>query len=166
MTALLDGLEEPSSGDSANEVVVESLRGLSTLLSVQTGRPISPRVVLALKPFVEKENNEMRLAAINALGGIARGWRKSLKEPDSDIIEHLYGCLPCLTIRLEDCEESVVEAVKRTMIDSVQLLECESLKQVVANHLAPGSKLNIEGYLTDLINCLRDDVPERADSLR
>lgn len=102
MDALLDGLEESATGDGGNDVILESLRGLSVLLSVQFVRSVSPRVVLALKPFIEKENWEMRLAAISALSAVASSWQKIVTSPDDDIKNHLLGCLPCLTIRLED----------------------------------------------------------------
>lgn len=109
MDALLDGLEETAGGEGGAEVVLESLRGLSVLLSVQYKRPISPRVVLALKPFIEKENWEMKLAAIGALGAIATNWRRSVTSPDDDLIDHLLGCLPSLIIRLEDSNITVVK---------------------------------------------------------
>lgn len=108
MDALLDGLEETAGGKGGAEVVLESLRGLSVLLSAQCKRPVSPRVVLALKPFIEKENWEMKLAAINALGAIAINWQKSFALPNDDLIDHLLGCLPSLIIRLEDSNTMVV----------------------------------------------------------
>jgi len=109
MDALLDGLEETAGGEGGAEVVLESLRGLSVLLSVQYKKPISPRVVLALKPFIEKENWEMKLAAIGALGAIATNWRRSITSPDNDLVDHLLGCLPSLIIRLEDSNITVVK---------------------------------------------------------
>lgn len=109
MDALLDGLEETAGGEGGAEVVLESLRGLSVLLSVQYKRPVSPRVVLALKPFIEKENREMKLAAIGALGAIATNWRRSITLPNDDLIDHLLGCLPSLIIRLEDSNITVVK---------------------------------------------------------
>lgn len=109
MDALLDGLEEPANGEGGSEVALESLRGLSILLSAQYKRPVSPRVVLALKPFIEKENWEMKLAAIKALGAIAANWQKSVPVPTDDLIDHLLGCLPSLIIRLEDSNTLVVK---------------------------------------------------------
>jgi len=109
MEALLDGLEETAGGEGGAEVVLESLRGLSVLLSVQYKRPISPRVVLALKPFIEKENWEMKLAAIGALGAIATNWQRVIASPNDDLIDHLLGCLPSLIIRLEDSNITVVK---------------------------------------------------------
>jgi len=108
LDALLVGLEETAGGEGSAEVVLESLRGLSILLSVQYTRPVSPRIVLALKPFIEKENFEMRLAAISALGAIATNWHKSIALPNDDLIDHLLGCLPSLIIRLEDSHAIVV----------------------------------------------------------
>lgn len=109
MDALLDGLEEPASGKGGTEVALESLRGLSVLLSVPYKRAISPRVVLALKPFFEKENWEMKLAAVDALGAIAINWQRSIAVPSDDLVDHLLGCLPCLIIRLEDSNTTVAK---------------------------------------------------------
>lgn len=103
MDALLDGLEEPASGEGGNEVVLESLRGLAVLLSVQSKIPISPRVVMGLKPFIEKENVDMKFAAISVLGAIATNWQTTAAlEDDNDLSDHLLWCLPCLIVRLED----------------------------------------------------------------
>lgn len=108
LDALLAGLEETAGGEGSAEVVLESLRGLSILLSAQYKRPVSPRIVLALKPFIEKESCEMKLAAISALGAIATNWQRSVALPDDDLIDHLLGCLPSLIIRLEDSNAMVV----------------------------------------------------------
>lgn len=108
MDALLNGLEESAGGEGGAEVVLESLRGLSILLSVQYKKPINPRVVLALKPFIEKENWEMKLAAIEALGAIATNWEKSIVSLDDDLIDHLLSCLSSLIIRLEDSNTMIV----------------------------------------------------------
>lgn len=107
MSSLLNGLEEPSNAEGSAEVVLESLRGLSVLLSAKTEKPVSPRVVLALKPFIEKENWEMKLAAIYALGATAQGWQRFVLSPDDDVTDHLLGCIPCLVIKLEDSNVSV-----------------------------------------------------------
>ncbi|XP_063985336.1 maestro heat-like repeat-containing protein family member 1 [Diachasmimorpha longicaudata] len=164
--ALLDGLEEPSSGDGASDVVLESLRGLSLLLSLKTEKPVSPRVVLALKPFVEKDNWEMRLAAISALGALARGWIKSVKGPDDDVSDHLLGCLPCLTIKIGDNNSLVAKAARETLFEAANLLQNDSLSQVLRSHVAPGVALNVEGFLKDLVVCLIKELPQRAEELR
>lgn len=108
MDALLEGLEEPASGEGGSEIILESLRGLSVLLPVQSKTSINPRVVLALKPFVEKENWEMRFAAISALGAIAANWQKSILLND-ELADYFLGCLPCLIIKLEDSNIMVVK---------------------------------------------------------
>ena len=99
---MLEGLEEPITTESSVEVVLEALRGLANLLAVKVNRPISPRVILALRPFAEKENSEMRLVAIVALGAAAEGWRRIVASPDDDVTDHLLGCLPCLIVKLND----------------------------------------------------------------
>lgn len=164
--ALLEGLEEPSSGEGASDVVLESLRGLAILLSLKTEKPVSPRVVLALKPFVEKENWEMRLAAVSALGALAKGWNKSVKAPDDDVCDHLLGCLPCLTIKIEDNNSLVAKAARETLFEAANLFQNDSLIQVFRGHLAPGVQINIEGFLKDLVGCLIKELPQRAEELR
>ncbi|XP_011301504.1 maestro heat-like repeat-containing protein family member 1 [Fopius arisanus] len=164
--ALLEGLEEPSSGEGGHDVVLESLRGLSLLLGMRTEKPVSPRVVLALKPFVEKENWEIRLAAISALGALVRGWIKSIRDPDDDVSDHLLGCLPCLTIKIEDNNSLVAKAARETLFEAANLLQSEGLAQVLRGHLAPGVQVNVEGFLKDLVACLMGELPQRAEELR
>lgn len=166
MVALLDGLEEPAGGNGGTEVILESLRGLTILLPLKIEKPVSPRVVLALKPFVEKESWELRMAAISALGAISRGWLKTVKCPDDDVTDHLLGCLPCLVIRLEDACDPVARAARETLGDVANLLQCESLAQVIHNHLAAGVELKIEPFFKDLVGCLVQELPQRAEELR
>lgn len=166
MSALLDGLEEPADGEGGNNVILESLRGLAILLSIKTERPVSPRVVLALKPFVEKENWEIRLAAISALGAICRGWSKSVESPDDDVTDHLLGCLPCLTIKLEDSNSLVAKAARETLYDAANHLQSEPLAQLIRSQLVSNNDLNIEVFYRQLVSCLKQELPQRADELR
>ena len=108
MSALLNGLEEPASANGASDVVLESLNGLSILLSIKTGRPISPRIILALKPFIEKENCKLRLAAVSALEAVVRNWQMSMTSVDDEVTDHLLGCIPSLVIKLEDPNFAVI----------------------------------------------------------
>ncbi|XP_031777051.1 maestro heat-like repeat-containing protein family member 1 isoform X2 [Nasonia vitripennis] len=170
LASLLDGLEEPSGVEGSTEVVLESLRGLSILLSAaKTEKPISPRVVLALKPFLEKENCcwEMSLAATSALGAMARGWQSFVLSPDDDATDHLLGCLPCLVIKLEDANVAVAAASREVLYDSASLLQCKSLAHIIHSYFgAADSKPNIENFMRELINCLKIDMPQRAEELR
>lgn len=166
MRALLDGLEEPANDDGGNNVILESIKGLGILLSIKTERPISPRVVLALKPFVEKQNWEICLAAISALGAICKGWLKSVKSPDDDVTDHLLGCLPCLIIKLEDPNSLVAKAARETLYDSANLLQSEPLANLIRTQLIIDNDLNIELFFHDIINCLKQELPQRADELR
>ncbi|KAI4498116.1 hypothetical protein M0802_006940 [Mischocyttarus mexicanus] len=166
MDALLDGLEEPASDDGGNDVILESLRGLSVLLSVQFMRPVSPRVVLALKPFIEKENWEMRLAAISALSAVACSWQKTVVSPDDDIRDHLLGCLPCLTIRLEDENVTVAKVAQKALHSTASLLQCQPLFDIIHASLRPNIEFHFEQFISDLVLCLQKELPQRAEELR
>lgn len=91
--------------------MLESLRGLSKLLSVQYKTPVGPRVVMALKPFVEKENVDIKLAAITVLGAIATNWQRTVTTTDEDLTDHFLWCLPCLIVRLEDSNITVAKVI-------------------------------------------------------
>ncbi|KAL0107180.1 hypothetical protein PUN28_015596 [Cardiocondyla obscurior] len=166
MDALLDGLEETAGGEGGAEVVLESLRGLSVLLSVQYQRPISPRVVLALKPFIEKENWEMKIAAISALGAIATNWQRSITLPNDDLIDHLLGCLPSLIIRLEDSNITVVKTAQGTLYKITSIVQNEKLSYVIRVNLGPQVMFNFENFSKSWINCLKEEFPQRAEELR
>nr|XP_050863894.1 maestro heat-like repeat-containing protein family member 1 [Vespula vulgaris] len=166
MDALLDGLEESAIGDGGNDVILESLRGLSVLLSVQFVRPVSPRVVLALKPFIEKENWEMRLAAISALSAVACSWQKIVTSPDDDIKDHLLGCLPCLTIRLEDENVTVAKVAQEALRNTARLLQCQPLFDIIHASLGLNIEFHFEKFISNLIHCLQKELPQRAEELR
>ncbi|XP_029176005.1 LOW QUALITY PROTEIN: maestro heat-like repeat-containing protein family member 1 [Nylanderia fulva] len=166
MDALLNGLEESAGGEGGAEVVLESLRGLSELLSAQYKRPESLRVILALKPFIEKENWEMRLAAIDALGAIATNWERSISSPDDDLIDHLLSCLPSLIIRLEDSNTMVVMVTRQTLCKVTTVVQNKKLLHVIHENLGPKANFNFETFSEILINCLKDELPQRAEELR
>lgn len=105
MSALLEGLEEPS---GASDVILESLNGLSIMLSIKIGRPVSPRIILTLKPFIEKENSKLRLAAVSALEAAVRNWQTTIDSVDDDITDQLLSCIPCLVIKLEDPNLAII----------------------------------------------------------
>lgn len=166
MEALLDGLEESAGGEGGGEVVLESLRGLAVLLAVQYQQPISPRMVLALKPFVEKENWEMRLAAIRALGAIGSNWKRLIILPNDELVDHLMGCLPSLIIRLEDSNVTIVKTAQETLYKITSVIQSERLSHVIHNNLGSQAKFNFETFSRELISCLNDECPEKAEELR
>ncbi|KAJ8688258.1 hypothetical protein QAD02_024053 [Eretmocerus hayati] len=168
LSALLEGLDEPSNAEGSSEVILESLRGLALLLSVETPRPMSPRLVLALKPFAEKDSNwQMRLAAISALGALAKGWRRhAARSPDDELTDQLLGCLPCFVIKLEDGNAAVAQASREVLCEIAHLVQCPNLSHVIQEHLAPQNKLSMEDFLRELIACLKEDLPQRAEELR
>lgn len=176
VAALLDGLEElPTNGGlvagGGSQVILESLRGLETLLGLQTaGRAVSPRVVLSLKSFVDKQDNwDMRLAAVGALGAVSRGWLKSLKTyDDDDVTDHLLGCLPCLTVRLEDVNSLVAKVARETLVSFSNLLQSSSLAQVIRGHLSSSAnaEFSVENFYRELVKVLMIDLPVRAQEMR
>lgn len=166
MDAFLDGLEETAGGEGGTEVVVESLRSLSMLLQFQYKKPVSPRVVLALKPFIEKEYWEMKLYAIEALGAVVANWHRSIALPTDDLIDHLLGCLPSLIIRLEDTNRTIVMASQITLCNITDFLRNEKLAHVMFSHLGPEVKFDFETSAKVLINCLKEEFPQRAEELR
>ncbi|KAG7209580.1 hypothetical protein KM043_011242 [Ampulex compressa] len=166
MDALLDGLEEPSSNDGGNEVILESLRGLAILTSVEREQPVSPHVVLALKPFLEKEYWETRLAAITALGSVAHKWEQSVTFPNDDITHHLLGCLPSLVIRLEDLNVTIAKAARKTLWKCANLLQCAKLGILIRTRINQEVEFHFESFLCDFIQCLIKELPQRADELR
>ncbi|XP_046485809.1 maestro heat-like repeat-containing protein family member 1 isoform X1 [Neodiprion pinetum] len=163
---LLEQLEVPAGSEGGNGVALESLRGLAVLLSIKGQRLPNPRVILSLKPFIEKENWEMRLAAINALGAIAHTWKSLSSNADEVMSDHLLGCLTCLIVRLEDSNLAVAKAVRETLHDSANFLQSESLAFIIHTHLRAENKLDIEKFVCALIQCMIREIPQRVTELR
>uniref|UniRef100_A0ABD2XLD7 Maestro heat-like repeat-containing protein family member 1 n=1 Tax=Trichogramma kaykai TaxID=54128 RepID=A0ABD2XLD7_9HYME len=177
LSSLLDGLEEPvGATDGSADVILESLKGLAVLLSVKTSKPVSPRVVLALKPFVERENVEARLAALRAMGALTLAWQRFTADSptDDDVTDHLLGCLPCLAVKLEDRSLDVAQAARQALRNAAYLMQCKSLAYAIESHLGPdkdndstsSSSSSIENFFRELIVCLRQDLPDRSEELR
>lgn len=58
------------------------------------------------------------------------------------------------------------QASREVLYDSAYLMQCKPLAHTIHAYLEPDSKLSIESFLRELINCLKTELPQRAEELR
>ncbi|XP_012277895.1 maestro heat-like repeat-containing protein family member 1 isoform X2 [Orussus abietinus] len=158
LTALLEGLEEPS---WRSPVALESLRGLMRLLAMRGSHSLAPRVLLALRPFLDKEYRETKLAALAALGVAARGLG-----PGDPLEDHFLSCLPSLAVQLEDPDVDVARATRCALADLSGVLSCPPLRALLQTLPRGEANFRPSDFLGELVSCLRSNLPDRAQELR
>lgn len=58
------------------------------------------------------------------------------------------------------------QATRETLCKVTAVLENKKLSYVIYNNLGPKANFNFETFSKDLINCLKDEFPQRAEELR
>ena len=61
---------------------------------------------------------------------------------------------------------SFFQTAKEALINSGNLMQCKPLSNTIKTHLQLNNSENIEHFLKELIYCLKENLPERADELR
>lgn len=69
----------------------------------------------------------------------------------------MFECLFMLLIQ---------QIAQETLYNITSIVQNERLLQVIRINLGPQAKFNFEDFSKDLINCLKEELPQRAEELR
>lgn len=58
------------------------------------------------------------------------------------------------------------QAAKETLCKATAILQNEKLSHVICSNLGPEAKFDFETFSKVLINCLKEEFPQRAEELR
>lgn len=58
------------------------------------------------------------------------------------------------------------QTAQETLCKTTSIVQSERLSHVIRNNLGPQAKFNFEDFSKDLINCLKEEFPQRSEELR
>lgn len=58
------------------------------------------------------------------------------------------------------------QTAQETLYNITSIVQNERLLHVIRTNLGPQAKFNFEDFSRDLINCLKEEFPQRAEELR
>lgn len=58
------------------------------------------------------------------------------------------------------------QTAQETLCKTISIVQNERLSNVIHTNLGPQAKFNFEDFSKDLINCLKEEFPQRAEELR
>ncbi|XP_003373671.1 putative HEAT repeat-containing protein KIAA1833-like protein [Trichinella spiralis] len=156
---LIAGLEDAS--DFKDEIAFEAMQGLSKLTAKcmpDQFANVLITVVLAIRPFFEKESGAIRSVAFNLLGNMSRFGT------DRKFLEQVHGCMISVLLHLNDEVEDVctvrtkfiilTEAAAFALQEMVKLLNCEQLTKLSAKANQIGKEITYAEFLKEFASIL------------
>lgn len=58
------------------------------------------------------------------------------------------------------------QITQETLYKIANILQCERLSRAIRVNLGPQAKFNFETFARDLIDCLKEELPQKAEELR
>ncbi|KRZ15315.1 Maestro heat-like repeat-containing protein family member 1, partial [Trichinella zimbabwensis] len=149
ISSMLIGLEDSS--DFKDEIAFEAMQGLSKLTAKcmpDQFANVLISVVLAIRPFFEKESGAIRSVAFNLLGNMSRFGR------DSKFLEQVHGCMISVLLHLNDEVEDVCTAAAFALQEMVKLLNCEQLTDLSVKANQIGKEITYAEFLKEFASIL------------
>ncbi|KRY30956.1 Maestro heat-like repeat-containing protein family member 1 [Trichinella spiralis] len=146
---LIAGLEDAS--DFKDEIAFEAMQGLSKLTAKcmpDQFANVLITVVLAIRPFFEKESGAIRSVAFNLLGNMSRFGT------DRKFLEQVHGCMISVLLHLNDEVEDVCTAAAFALQEMVKLLNCEQLTKLSAKANQIGKEITYAEFLKEFASIL------------
>jgi len=164
-TTILDALV--SYIDNADEVLaMESMAGLSKVFELVDENRVAPTLINLchrVKPAFQKANDEMRSASFTLFGTLSRF---GLNDQALDaFFEQIHMNMPSVLLHINDTNEEVQDACKKTLRRFGPLLRAEPLNTFLDEQLDQSYKggFSFDDFLTDLAKLLIEYFPERIN---
>ncbi|KRY14154.1 Maestro heat-like repeat-containing protein family member 1 [Trichinella patagoniensis] len=149
INSLIAGLEDAS--DFKDEIAFEAMQGLSKLTAKCMPHQFANvliTVVLAIRPFFEKESGAIRSVAFNLLGNMSRFGT------DCKFLEQVHCCMISVLLHLNDEVEDVCTAAAFALQEMVKLLNCEQLTKLSAKANQIGKEITYAEFLKEFASIL------------
>ncbi|KRX60231.1 Maestro heat-like repeat-containing protein family member 1 [Trichinella sp. T9] len=149
VNSLIAGLEDAS--DFKDEIAFEAMQGLSKLTAKCMPHQFANvliTVVLAIRPFFEKESGAIRSVAFNLLGNMSRFGT------DCKFLEQVHCCMISVLLHLNDEVEDVCTAAAFALQEMVKLLNCEQLTKLSAKANQIGKEITYAEFLKEFASIL------------
>ncbi|KRZ59692.1 Maestro heat-like repeat-containing protein family member 1 [Trichinella nativa] len=159
VNSLIAGLEDAS--DFKDEIAFEAMQGLSKLTAKCMPHQFANvliTVILAIRPFFEKESGAIRSVAFNLLGNMSRFGT------DDKFLEQVHCCMISVLLHLNDEVEDVctvrakfiilMEAAAFALQEMVKLLNCKQLTKLSAKANLIGKEIKYAEFLKKFASIL------------
>ncbi|KRX93259.1 Maestro heat-like repeat-containing protein family member 1 [Trichinella pseudospiralis] len=144
VNSVIMGLDD--SNDFKDEIAFEAMQGLSKLTAKcmpNQFAKVLTSVVLAIRPFFEKESGAIRSVAFNLLGNLSRFGR------DSKFLEQVHSCMISVLLHLNDEVEDVCTAASFALQEMLKLLNSEQLTDLSAKANQIGKEITYAEFLKE-----------------
>ncbi|KRZ35676.1 Maestro heat-like repeat-containing protein family member 1 [Trichinella pseudospiralis] len=144
VNSVIMGLDD--SNDFKDEIAFEAMQGLSKLTAKcmpNQFAKVLTSVVLAIRPFFEKESGAIRSVAFNLLGNLSRFGR------DSKFLEQVHSCMISVLLHLNDEVEDVCTAAAFALQEMLKLLNSEQLTDLSAKANQIGKEITYAEFLKE-----------------
>lgn len=162
LSALIQGLDDH---DSSNNIALEAMKGFSQMLQVvdvEHVQGVQVSVALRIKPFFENENPNLREAAFQMFGHLAKYGGINSK---TAFQEQVTGNLVCLLLHLDDSCQTVVKACKYALRQASPLLGAEKINKMIQDHLKDAGSLHYPDFMADLVKIIVEELAEITPTL-
>ncbi|XP_063232625.1 maestro heat-like repeat-containing protein family member 1 isoform X2 [Bacillus rossius redtenbacheri] len=157
LAALTQGLDDH---DASGSIALAAVRGFLEMLPVMEEHhvlAVQGTVAIRIKHLFEREDGNMRAAAIRMFGELARC---SVARPETAFREQVTGNLVCFLLHLSDGDDEVVKACKFTLRQVGPLLGARRTSAMLQDHLLDAATLHFSDFMADLVKLLGEERPD------
>ncbi|XP_069771217.1 maestro heat-like repeat-containing protein family member 1 isoform X2 [Narcine bancroftii] len=161
LSAMITGVDEKD--DPHDHITLEAMSGLSQLLGHLQEADVEPiliNIVLRVRPFFEKDRDEVRAAAFTVFGNLSRFGDGKSKQ---DFMEQVHSSLVSLLLHLHDSNQDVVKACKFALRAIGPLMGSENISAMFRKHLLEEATLYYGEFINDLAKNMIIDFPEKIN---
>ncbi|XP_078392239.1 maestro heat-like repeat-containing protein family member 1 [Cetorhinus maximus] len=158
---MIAGMDEKD--DPEDLITLEAMAGLSKVLAQleeANVQPILINIALRIRPFFEKDKDEVRAAAFTVFGNLSRFGDGQSK---ADFVEQIHSSLVSLLLHLNDSSEEVVKACKFTLRSIGPLVGSDNISAMFQKHLLEEAILHYGEFINDLAKHIISDFPEKIN---
>lgn len=160
LSAMMGGLDDKDDPDGA--ITLESMKGLCRVLADMDESHVESAVIsiaLRVRPCFEKERAEIRAAAFNLFGMLARFGKGS---SENAFHEQLHNNLVSLLLHLNDENKDVIKACKGALRAIGPSLGSVSINNMFQKHLLVDSQLYYREFMGDLSKIMTVDFSDKV----
>uniref|UniRef100_UPI00398F4A24 maestro heat-like repeat-containing protein family member 1 n=1 Tax=Pristiophorus japonicus TaxID=55135 RepID=UPI00398F4A24 len=158
---MIAGMDEKD--DPEDLITLEAMSGLSKVLAQldETNvQPILINIALRIRPFFEKDKEQVRAAAFTVFGNLSRFGDGQSK---ADYVEQIHSSLVSLLLHLNDGSEEVVKACKFALRLIGPLMGSDNISAMFQKHLLEEANLHYGEFINDLAKHIINDFPEKIN---
>ncbi|GAB6030522.1 HEAT repeat [Chamberlinius hualienensis] len=159
LSAMMSGLDDKE--DPHGEIALEAMKGLCKVLQDMEESHVENalvNIIMRLRPCFESENKEIRAAAYQLFGLLARFCKVS---EENNHIDQLHGNLICLLLHLNDEDKQVIKSCKSALRSVGPYLGSANVNEMLQKYLIDDCQLYYRDFIGSLCKIMVVDFEER-----